>query len=243
MYNILKECTHEAAKKALEGKPLSDESMNNAISDLRAKKASGELPADVYEQTEQGELCFAKEIMRLNGQRLRHRKKTITWISMIAVCFLLILTLSIGIPVYEDYRWKTMLIYSSLELSELDAIQIDNLYYYNKQKRAHFLWLDNVEKYDTILYYEKTKPVIIEESYRYKNIPVTMYIMNKKTTINKFFVDGFDKEIRVDKYKIKYTTESDNICGYFYNYYNYFFEIQNTDDSILEPILSNLTKN
>lgn len=242
MYNILKECTHEAAKKALEGNPLSDESMNNAISDLRAKKASGELPADVYEQTEQGELCFAKEIMRLNGQRLRHRKKTIMWISMIAVCFLLFLTLCVGIPVYEDYRWKSMLIYSSLELSELNAVQIDNLYYYNKQKRAHFLWLDNVEKYDTILYYEKTKPVIIEESYIYKGIPVTMYIMNKKMT-STYGEDEVDAFFYFNKRKIYYEVKENELNCYFNHFYAYHFNIQSNDFSLLEPILSNLTKN
>ena len=175
--------THEAAKKAFQGKPLSDESVDNAILEMRGKFANGDVAREAYQTNQRGTLSLVKEIMRLNITRLRLRKKRIARISFLLTSFLLLLSLSIGVPVYKDYAWKSVLKYTEVRMDSLEIIPIKSLEEYNTSKSAHFYWLDNVEKSETYAYYNEDKPVMFSESYLYGDISITLNAMNKYTYV------------------------------------------------------------
>ena len=53
--------------------------------------------------------------------------------------------MSIGVSVYKDYAWKSVLKYTEVRMDSLEIIPIKSLEEYNTSKSAHFYWLDNVE--------------------------------------------------------------------------------------------------
>ena len=229
--------THEAAKKAFQGKPLSDESVDNAILEMRGKFANGDVAREAYQTNQRGTLSLVKEIMRLNITRLRLRKKRIARISFLLTSFLLLLSLSIGVPVYKDYAWKSVLKYTEVRMDSLEIIPIKSLEEYNTSKSAHFYWLDNVEKSETYAYYNEDKPVMFSESYLYGDISITLNAMNKYT-----YVLGLNEEAD-SFFVLNYAIDENEIICQFYYFYKYIITIQTEDASMLVPILSNLTKN
>jgi len=234
--------THEAAKKAFQGKPLSDESVDNAILEMRGKFANGDVAREAYQTNQRGTLSLVKEIMRLNITRLRLRKKRIARISFLLTSFLLLLSLSIWVPVYKDYAWKSVLKYTEVRMDSLEIIPIKSLEEYNTSKSAHFYWLDNVEKSETYAYYNEDKPVMFSESYLYGDISITLNAMNKYT-----YVLGLNEEADsffvLNNRNIYYAIDENEIIFKFYYFYKYIITIQTEDASMLVPILSNLTKN
>ena len=234
--------THESAKKAFQGKPLSDESVDNAILEMRGKFANGDVAREAYQTNQRGTLSLVKEIMRLNITRLRLRKKRIARISFLLTSFLLLLSLSIGVPVYKDYAWKSVLKYTEVRMDSLEIIPIKSLEEYNTSKSAHFYWLDNVEKSETYAYYNEDKPVMFSESYLYGDISITLNAMNKYT-----YVLGLNEEADsffvLNNRNIYYAIDENEIICQFYYFYKYIITIQTEDASMLVPILSNLTKN
>lgn len=237
--------THEAAKKAFQGKPLSDESVDNAILEMRGKFANGDVAREAYQTNQRGTLSLVKEIMRLNITRLRLRKKRIARISFLLTSFLLLLSLSIGVFVYKDYAWKSVLKYTEVRMDSLEIIPIKSLEEYNTSKSAHFYWLDNVEKSETYAYYNEDKPVMFSESYLYgDNLNISLFILNKYSSIDTLSWNYINVHtIKIKNIRMKYVIESDEIFGVFNRYYDYYFKIGTTETSVLEPILSNLTKN
>lgn len=226
-------------RKAFKGGSLNEESINAAIDEMRLKRKTGEVVVKSGDI-----LYFVKDVLKksVTIEKIKYKMRYIFNIASLVILIML-LGVSIGIPAYQEYSWKTCLTMTRIDYERLDKAVISSIKDFNNQHNAHFYYLNNMEKGNSYIYTLNNKRIILEEEYLYNDISCTMYIINKNTEIS-----GIDIQLEFEQfYFIKDLSfnlnqyENDLFIS-FQRDYQYYIKISSTDLTLIDPILYNLTK-
>ncbi len=246
--NKEKDYLAEATKKAFQGKPMSDKSIDNAFSIYREKKAQ---TGEGIPENKQAVLALSKSVMKCNIFRKRRRRRIVhislgsTFAAFAVIILICILSLRTPTKPNEP-SWKSSLTIAHVDYTSLDEEESISIQQINQDYKAEFYWLDNMEKTNTSFFYNRKELVLMEESYLYNNISCTLYIMNNNTIISGMRLDyNLENTYNLNINGIFIYTKKQNTfhqCVFNSNY-KYFLIIDSIDSTVVEPILSSINKN
>ncbi|MDE5547222.1 MAG: hypothetical protein K2I88_07135 [Anaeroplasmataceae bacterium] len=201
----------------------------------------------VEEIAKDSSLDLARKALRKNVRIGR-----ITKICSITIPILIGIIL-IGFPIImhninvskNDRYWKEMIDYVSVSYTNLEKTSLSSIEELNKEKHAHFYWLDNMERTESYILTYQGKNVLIEEHYLYEDIECVLYVINTASTIHEIEINSsiLNNTFMIETYYINYGFKDDKYYGQFLNEYRYCLTIYSTDTSTIETILSNLRNN
>lgn len=235
----------EATKKAFQGKPMSDKSIDNAFSIYREKKAQ---TGEGIPENKQAVLALSKSVMKCNIFRKRRRRRIVrislgsTFAAFAVIILFCILSLRTPTKPNEP-SWKSSLTIAHVDYTSLDEEESVSIQQINQDYKAEFYWLDNMEKTNTSFFYYKKELVLIEESYLYNNIPCTLYIMNNNTIITGMELDLIYTSImNYNGIKILYDYFEPNLYFKIKKDLTYQFIINSSNLDLIEEVVSHLTQ-
>ncbi len=243
--NKEKDYLAEATKKAFQGKPMSDKSIDKAFSIYREKKAQ---TGEGIPENKQAVLALSKSVMKCNIFRKRRRRRIVrislssTFAAFAVVILICILSLRTPTKPNEP-SWKSSLTIAHVDYTSLDEEESVSIQQINQDYNAEFYWLDNMEKTNTSFFYFKKELVLIEESYLYNNIPCTLYIMNNNTIITGMELDLIYTSImNYNGIKILYDYFEPNLYFKIKKDLTYQFIINSSNLDLIEEVVSHLTQ-
>ncbi|MDE7384947.1 MAG: hypothetical protein K2M84_04215, partial [Anaeroplasmataceae bacterium] len=146
----------------------------------------------VEEIAKDSSLDLARKALRKNVRIGR-----ITKICSITIPILIGIIL-IGFPIImhninvskNDRYWKEMIDYVSVSYTNLEKTSLSSIEELNKEKHAHFYWLDNMERTESYILTYQGKNVLIEEHYLYEDIECVLYVINTASTIHEIEINS-----------------------------------------------------
>ncbi len=225
-------------RTAFKGGSLNEESVNAAIDEMRLKRKTGEVVVKSGDI-----LYFVKDVLKksVTIEKIKYKMRYIFNIASLVILIML-LGVSIGIPAYQEYSWKTCLTMTRIDYERLDKAEISSIKDFNNQHNAHFYYLNNMEKGNSYIYTLNNKRIILEEEYLYNDISCTMYIINKNTEIGG--INGsisFKKYYELSDFYFCILSYMDDYLIMFENDYDYYIKLSANDFNQIESILRNLT--
>lgn len=243
--NKEKDYLAEATKKAFQGKPMSDKSIDKAFTIYREKKAQ---TGEGIPENKQAVLALSKSVMKCNIFRKRRRRRIVhislgsTFAAFAVIILICILSLRTPTKPNEP-SWKSSLTIAHADYTSLDEEESVSIQQINQDYKAEFYWLDNLEITNTSFFYYKKELVLIEESYLYNNIPCTLYIMNNNTIIRGIGLDLICTSImNYNGIKILYDYFEPNLYFKINKDLTYQFIINSSNLDLIEEVVSHLTQ-
>lgn len=171
----------------------------------------------------------------------RARRRFIRRISMgIMVCLIAVsIPLSIILTKSNNGKdiWWNLLENVNAGYEKLDKESIISIDAFNKQNKASFCYLNDIEKKDSYLLKYDDKVAGLEEHYIYNSIEIDMYIWHKKSNIDVFQIGRYLKTSDILTYRFSYSIIDDYFYSEMISDYKYQFKIHTSNIEVVEEII------
>lgn len=124
----------------------------------------------------------------------------------------------------------------NIDYSALKKETISSIDSINKKDKQSFNWLKEGNRIETIQYIYEKDVVMIEETYTYEEVSVTLYVMNNKSVFYNFEMTSIEYKSNNER-KLSIASDDRNCYALFYDVYKYYVKIDTTNQETMFHIV------